>query len=178
MPFPQLVVATPLWQRWCGRLPGLQLKGNVVSRNKASSKSFFQIKRLFNGENWVGQPRALTITQNWRTNHYSAVSTVSPCFVLTPIRDWKKALLCLGLYTKVGRATDVHAENNYRKLEIGFLESVPVHFNTQPYIKIETFIKTPPGCSEKSTVTEWLKFRLSDFTVLNAIKMHTYHSNF
>ena len=68
MPFPQLVVATPLWQRWCGRLPGLQLKGNAA-------KSFFQIKRLFNGENWEGQPRELTIIQNWQTNQYSTVST-------------------------------------------------------------------------------------------------------
>ena len=41
--------------------------------------------------------------------------------------------------------TDVHAENNYRKLEIGFLASVPVLFNAQSYIKIEKFIKTPPA---------------------------------
>ena len=68
MPFPQLVVATPLWQRWCGRLPGLQLKGNAA-------KSFFQIKSLFNKENWEGQPRELTIIQNWQTNQYSTVST-------------------------------------------------------------------------------------------------------
>lgn len=57
----------------------------------------------------------------------------------------KKALLCLELCTKVGRATDVHAENNDRKLGIGLLESVLVLFNKQSYIKIETFIKTPPA---------------------------------
>ena len=42
------------------------------------------------------------------------------------------------------------AENNYRKLEIGFLESVPVRFNTPSYIKKETFIKTPPAQKENS----------------------------
>lgn len=47
------------------------------------------------------------------------------------------------------------AENNYRKLEIGFLESVPVRFNTQSYIKKETFIKTPPAQKENSYLSDW-----------------------
>ena len=38
----------------------------------------------------------------------------------------------------------MQAENN-RKLEIGFLESVDARFNTQSYIKIEMFIRTPPA---------------------------------
>ena len=55
-------------------------------------------------------------------------------------------MLCLSgfeLYFRRVPLTDVHAENNYRKLEIGFLASVPVLFNAQSYIKIEKFIKTP-----------------------------------
>jgi len=68
-----------------------------------------------------------------------------PMFCINTHKRLKKALLCLELYTKVGRATDVHEENNYRKLEIGFLENVLVRFNTQSYIELKTFIKMPPA---------------------------------
>lgn len=67
-------------------------------------------------------------------------------FCINTHKRLKKALLCLELHIKVDRATDVQAENNYRKLEIGFLESVPVRL----YIKIETLIKTPPKASQKN----------------------------
>ena len=67
-------------------------------------------------------------------------------------------MLCLSgfeLYSRRVPLTDVHAENNYRKLEIGFLASVPVLFNAQSYIKIEKFIKTPPAQKNPRLRTDW-----------------------
>ena len=76
-------------------------------------------------------------------------------FCINTHKRLKKALLCLELYTKVGRATDVHEENNYRKLEIGFLENVLVRFNTQSYIELKTFIKMPPAQKNSPLRSDW-----------------------
>ena len=74
------------------------------------------------------------------------------------------------LYSRRVPLTDVHAENNYRKLEIGFLASVPVLFNAQSYIKIEKFIKTLPAQKIPRLRGDW---SLDYLTLqLYAIKMH------
>ena len=40
------------------------------------------------------------------------------------------------LYSRRVPLTDVHAENNYRKLEIGVLASVPVLFNAHVVLQL------------------------------------------
>lgn len=47
------------------------------------------------------------------------------------------------------------AENNYRKLEIGFLESVPVRFNTQSYIKKRDVHKNASCSERKQLLSDW-----------------------